>query len=150
MTTSIAGLRGRRVWDSRGRPTVEAEVTLSGGASGRAIAPAGASTGLGEALDLRDGGERYGGFGVDRAIANINGEISDALRSRVLGHVPAKVEELPTGQDQLVRVYDATSVLGKMIAAALKPGLANDQQLREAVDGEAKGILEQIRSLVEL
>ena len=55
MTTSeIAAVHGRRVWDSRGRPTVEAEIVLAGGAIGRAIAPAGASTGSGEALDLRD------------------------------------------------------------------------------------------------
>ncbi|MCC7347326.1 MAG: phosphopyruvate hydratase, partial [Variibacter sp.] len=49
--TTIASVRGRRVWDSRGRPTVEAELTLAGGATGRAIAPAGASTGSGEAVD---------------------------------------------------------------------------------------------------
>src|SRR3954453_22535744 len=59
--TRIAGLQGRRVWDSRGRPTVEAEVRLIGGAVGRAIAPAGASTGSGEAVELRDGGTRLGG-----------------------------------------------------------------------------------------
>jgi enolase len=68
---------GRRVWDSRGRPTVAAEIFLDNGASGRAIAPAGASTGTHEAVDLRDGGP---GMGVDRAVANINGEIADALR----------------------------------------------------------------------
>ena len=53
----IERVHGRRVWDSRGRPTVEAEVHLAGGATGRAIAPAGASTGSGEALDRRDGGD---------------------------------------------------------------------------------------------
>ena len=58
---------GRRVWDSRGRPTVEAELHLAGGAVGRAIAPAGASTGTGEAVDLRDGGEAFGGLRRDRA-----------------------------------------------------------------------------------
>ena len=56
----IERILGRRVWDSRGRPTVEAEVVLSGGASGRAIAPAGASTGSREAVDLRDGGSGLG------------------------------------------------------------------------------------------
>jgi enolase len=79
MTTLIASIRGRRVWDSRGRPTVEAEVLLSSGARGRAIAPAGASTGSGEALDLRDGGERFGGFDVMRAVGNVSGEIARAL-----------------------------------------------------------------------
>src|SRR5438046_6199628 len=77
--TRIAGLRGRRVWDSRGRPTVEAEVRLIGGAVGRAIAPAGASTGSGEAIELRDGGRRLGGRDVQRAVAAINGEIAAAL-----------------------------------------------------------------------
>ncbi|MBI3703882.1 MAG: phosphopyruvate hydratase [Rhizobiales bacterium] len=78
--TGIVSVYGRRVWDSRGRPTVEAEVALSGGARGRAIAPAGASTGSGEALDLRDGGAAFGGLDVRRAQANISGEIAKALR----------------------------------------------------------------------
>jgi enolase len=77
----IAHIIGRRVWDSRGRPTVEAEVLLDSGAGGRAIAPAGASTGAHEAVELRDGGDAFGGFGVDRAVANVNGEIAAALRS---------------------------------------------------------------------
>ncbi len=77
--TTITRVRGRRVWDSRGRPTLEAEVSLAGGALGRAIAPAGASTGSGEAVDLRDGGERLGGLDVSRAIANVNMEIAKAL-----------------------------------------------------------------------
>jgi len=68
------------VWDSRGRPTVEAEVGLAGGARGRAIAPAGASTGSGEARELRDGGARLGGYDVSRALVNVNGEIAAALR----------------------------------------------------------------------
>ncbi len=76
--TRIAFVHGRRVWDSRGRPTVEAEVLLEGGAVGRAMAPAGASTGSGEAIDLRDGGEAFGGYDVTRAVANINGELADA------------------------------------------------------------------------
>lgn len=77
--TSIAAIKGRQLWDSRGRPALEAEVTLKGGAFGRAIAPAGASTGSGEALDLRDGGAAFGGYGVTRAVANVNGEIANAL-----------------------------------------------------------------------
>src|SRR5689334_6543015 len=78
---TIARVIGRRVWDSRGRPTVEAEIYLDNGLSGgRAIAPAGASTGTYEAVELRDGGADFGGFGVDRAVANVNGEIAAALR----------------------------------------------------------------------
>lgn len=80
--TRIAAVRGRRVWDSRGRPTVEAEVILEGGAVGRAIAPAGASTGSGEAVDRRDGGIPFGGKDVRRALAAINGEIARALRNQ--------------------------------------------------------------------
>lgn len=80
--TTIVRLHGRRVWDSRGRPTVEAEVRLACGATGRAIAPAGASTGSGEALDLRDGGECFGGLDVNKALAALNLVIAPALTGR--------------------------------------------------------------------
>jgi enolase len=82
MNTRIASVAGRRVWDSRGRPTVEVEIGLSGGASGRAIAPAGASTGSGEAADLRDGGTAFGGYDVQAALAAVNGEIAGLLAGR--------------------------------------------------------------------
>jgi enolase len=81
-STTIAAVRGRRVWDSRGRPTVEAEILLESGKTGRAIAPAGASTGSGEAIDLRDGGAAFGGLDVTHAVANVNGAIAAALRGR--------------------------------------------------------------------
>jgi len=77
--STITALHGRRVWDSRGRPTVEVDVRLRGGATGRAIAPAGASMGSGEAVDLRDGGPRLGGFDVGCAVASVNGELAQAL-----------------------------------------------------------------------
>ncbi|HEX4886216.1 MAG TPA: phosphopyruvate hydratase [Casimicrobiaceae bacterium] len=77
--SSIAGLHARRVYDSRGRPTVEVEATLAGGATGRAIAPAGASRGSREAVDLRDGGSRFGGYDVATAVANVRGAIAGAL-----------------------------------------------------------------------
>jgi enolase len=79
MGSEIVSIHGRRVWDSRGHPTVEAEVRLATGAIGRAIAPAGASRGSREAVDLRDGGSRFGGNDVTRAVGNISGEIADAL-----------------------------------------------------------------------
>jgi enolase len=79
---SIGRVRARRVFDSRGRPTLEAEVTLAGGIHGRAIAPAGASRGSREAIDLRDGGTRLGGYDVTRAIAAVDGPIDAALRGR--------------------------------------------------------------------
>jgi len=76
--TIIQGVRGRRVWDSRGRPTVETEIYVIDGI-GRAIAPAGASTGSGEAVDLRDGDPNFGGYDVRDALAAVDGEIADAL-----------------------------------------------------------------------
>lgn len=76
--TRITRLQGRRVWDSRGRPTVEAEVALACGVTARAIAPAGASTGSGEALELRDGGTRFGGLDVTKALSSIH-EIASSL-----------------------------------------------------------------------
>lgn len=79
MTSRIASVTGRQLWDSRGRPTVEAEVMLESGAVGRAIAPAGASRGAHEAIDLRDGGQPFGGFGVKRAVAAIGAEIAGAI-----------------------------------------------------------------------
>ena len=79
MTARIASVIARQVWDSRGRPTVEAEVTLTSGAIGRAIAPAGASRGAHEAMDLRDGGAAFGGYGVNRAVAGVAAEIAPAL-----------------------------------------------------------------------
>jgi hypothetical protein len=88
--------------------------------------------------------------GAGRLTYRINSEISDALRSRGLGHVPAEIDRMPTDQGGLVRVYDATSELGKMIAAAQLPGEDADRQLRESVNGEAAGILNKIRSLVEV
>ncbi|MFZ4757005.1 MAG: phosphopyruvate hydratase [Burkholderiaceae bacterium] len=78
----IERIHARRVWDSRGRPTVEVEVMLAGGATGRAIAPAGASTGTGEALDLRDGGTAFGGLDVRRALAGLEDTIAPALLGR--------------------------------------------------------------------
>lgn len=77
--TAITSVFGRRLWDSRGRPTVEAEVRLAGGAMGRAMAPAGASKGAGEAVELRDGGPAFGGYDTSRAVAAICGEVSASL-----------------------------------------------------------------------
>jgi len=76
---AIRLVHARRVWDSRGRPTVEAEVGLEDGSLGRALVPAGASKGTREALELRDGGARFGGLDVLNAVANVNGEIARAV-----------------------------------------------------------------------
>lgn len=82
MTDAIVEVLGRQVWDSRGRPTIEVEVRLASGRWGRAIAPSGASTGSREALDLRDGGARLGGYGVAKALRGISAEIAPALTAR--------------------------------------------------------------------
>jgi len=78
--TTIKTIHGRRVWDSRGNPTVEVDVTLTNGLIGRAIAPAGASRGSREAIDLRDGGTALRGKNVLQALRNVNGPIAQALR----------------------------------------------------------------------
>ena len=109
--TSIVRVHGRRVWDSRGRPTVEAEVHLADGAVGRAIAPAGASVGAGEALELRDGGTALGGLDVQRAIANVNGEIANAVRGLDAGD-----QDLV---DQALIEADGTPNKGRLGANAL-------------------------------
>ena len=80
--TLIKAVDGLRVWDSRGRPTIEAIVELQDGSRGRAIAPAGASTGAGEALDKRDGGSAFGGYDVTAALAGLRDEIAPALAGK--------------------------------------------------------------------
>ena len=80
--STIEQVIGREVLDSRGNPTIEVEVVLDSGASGRAIVPSGASTGSFEAVELRDGGPRFGGKGVTRAVGNVNGEIAEVLAGR--------------------------------------------------------------------
>jgi enolase len=77
--TEIELVVGREILDSRGNPTVEAEVFLASGATGRAAVPSGASTGAFEAVELRDGGDRYLGKGVSAAVDNVNGELRDAV-----------------------------------------------------------------------
>jgi enolase len=109
--TEIADVLARRVWDSRGFPTVEAEVRLSGGASGRAIAPAGASRGRREAVDLRDGGAALGGRDVRQAVAHLGGEIADALRGR-----DARDQ---AGLDAALAALDGTANRGRLGGNAL-------------------------------
>ncbi|MDP6390446.1 MAG: phosphopyruvate hydratase [Alphaproteobacteria bacterium] len=77
--TAIIDIHGREILDSRGNPTVEVDVVLESGAFGRAAVPSGASTGANEMLEMRDGGERYGGKGVGQAVAAVDGEIFDLL-----------------------------------------------------------------------
>ncbi|WP_424680760.1 phosphopyruvate hydratase [Frateuria sp. YIM B11624] len=112
MTTTITRIHAREILDSRGNPTLEAEVTLAGGAFGRAAVPSGASTGSREAVELRDGDKaRYGGKGVTRAVANVNGAIADALK----GFDAADQK----GLDSKLIALDGTPNKGKLGANAL-------------------------------
>jgi len=109
----------REILDSRGQPTVEVDVELSSGARGRAAVPSGASTGAHEALELRDGGDRYGGKGVLTAVANVNGEIADAvtgLPAEAQRDVDALLIELD-GTDDKSRL-GANAILGVSLAVA--------------------------------
>jgi len=112
MTTTITRIHAREILDSRGNPTLEAEVTLDGGAFGRAAVPSGASTGSREAVELRDGDKgRYGGKGVTKAVANVNGAIAEALK----GFDAADQK----GLDGKLIALDGTSNKGKLGANAL-------------------------------
>ncbi|MDQ3983215.1 MAG: phosphopyruvate hydratase [Actinomycetota bacterium] len=117
--SEIVLVRAREVLDSRGNPTVEVEVALDSGASGRAIVPSGASTGAGEALELRDGGDRYGGKGVQDAVANVDGRIaptllgSDALDQRL---IDTMMRDLDGTDDK--SSLGANAMLGASLAVA--------------------------------
>jgi enolase len=107
----IAKVHGREILDSRGNPTVEVDVTLEGGAFGRAAVPSGASTGEREALELRDGDKsRYGGKGVRKAVANVNGEIAKAIAGRELDQ---------RGLDAAMIALDGTPTKSRLGANAL-------------------------------
>ena len=117
--SSIESVIGREVIDSRGNPTVEVEIVLETGARGRAMVPSGASTGEHEAVELRDGGTRYLGKGVAKAVANVNGEIRDlltgheALDQRTVDHALVELD----GTDNKGRL-GANAILGTSMALA--------------------------------
>ena len=92
--SAIVSLHARQILDSRGNPTVEVDVELESGAVGRAAVPSGASTGVHEAIELRDGGSAWGGKGVTHAVANVDGEIADAVRGMDAGEQRALDERL--------------------------------------------------------
>ena len=111
MATTICEVRARQILDSRGNPTVEADVALDGGRSGRAAVPSGASTGTLEAVELRDGDGRYGGKGVARAVANVN----DVIGPAIVGLDATSQQEI----DQIMLDLDATPNKGRLGANAL-------------------------------
>ncbi len=111
MSSPIAEVTARQILDSRGNPTVEVDVRLDSGALGRAAVPSGASTGVHEALELRDGGETYGGKGVMRAVENVRGEIAQAVG----GADPSEQEAL----DRRLIELDGTPNKGRLGANAI-------------------------------
>ncbi len=127
----IVEVHAREILDSRGNPTVEADVTLAGGYCGRAGVPSGASTGAREAVELRDGDKsRYLGKGVRKAVANVNGEIRDAVRGMDAADQEAldrRLIELD-GTDNKQRL-GANAVLAVSLAAAKASALASGQSL---------------------
>ncbi|MEA5444407.1 phosphopyruvate hydratase [Gammaproteobacteria bacterium AB-CW1] len=135
----ISDILGREIIDSRGNPTVEADVFLDSGEVGRAAVPSGASTGVNEAVELRDGDEkRYLGKGVTRAVANINGEIRDSLKGMEAGDQKAldqKMIELD-GTDNKGRL-GANAILAVSLAAAKATALAGGKPLYRHLGGEA-------------
>ena len=138
----ITVVHARQIVDSRGNPTVEVEVTLDSGASGRAAVPSGASTGEFEAVELRDGGEAYGGKGVSRAVENVRGEIADAVRGRDAAD--------QAGLDRALIDLDGTpnkgrlganAILGVSLAAAKAAAAEEGITLWRYLGGEAARVL---------
>ena len=133
---TIADVHGRQILDSRGNPTVEVEVTLEGGATGRAAVPSGASTGEFEATELRDGGDAWGGKGVGDAVANVNGEIATALGgadARDQAAIDGVLIDLD-GTANKSRL-GANAILGASLAVARAAALAARQPLYRYLGG---------------
>ena len=128
--SQIERIHGRQILDSRGNPTVEVEVSLDSGARGLAAVPSGASTGEFEAVELRDAGDAWGGKGVTRAVANINGEIAEALvgaraaEQRALDETMIALDGTPNKQR-----LGANAILGVSLAVAKAAARDSDQPL---------------------
>jgi enolase 1/2/3 len=115
----ITSVHGREILDSRGNPTVEVEIALASGASGRAAVPSGASTGEREALELRDGDKtRYGGKGVRKAVANINGDIAGAITGREFDQRALDAAMIALDGTPTKSRLGANALLGVSMAAA--------------------------------
>jgi len=138
----IVGIKAREILDSRGNPTVEVDVHLEGGACGRAAVPSGASTGAFEALELRDGDERYGGRGVLKAVRNVNEEIAASL----MGVDAAAQEEVDRMLIELDGTEDksrlgANAVLAVSMAVARASAVALGVPLFEYLGGVEARVL---------
>ena len=135
--TTINRVHARRVWDSRGRPTVEAEIRLASGVVGRGIAPAGASRGSREAVDLRDGGTRHGGFDVAQAVANVRGPIARAIFGMDAldqNEIDARLIEVDGTPDK--SKMGANAIVAVSLAVAQAGALAFDMPLWQYLAGE--------------
>jgi enolase len=140
--SSIEKVHGRQILDSRGNPTVEVDVLLKSGAAGRAAVPSGASTGEFEAVELRDGGDAWAGRGVSKAVANVNGELADAVR----GMDPADQEALDRRMIDLDGTPNkgrlgANAILGVSLAAAKAAAAEAGMPLWRYLGGEAAHVL---------
>jgi enolase len=140
--SEIVSIVGREILDSRGNPTVEVEVELESGASGRAAVPSGASTGEHEAVELRDGGSRYQGKGVRTAVGYVNGEIAatlrgiDAFEQRLIDIELGNLD----GTDNKARL-GANSILGTSLAVAKAAAAELDLPLYRYVGGPNAHVL---------
>ncbi|TWT10701.1 phosphopyruvate hydratase [Reyranella sp. CPCC 100927] len=141
--TAIIDIHGREILDSRGNPTVEVDVVLESGATGRAAVPSGASTGAHEAVELRDGDKgRYGGKGVQKAVANINGEIFDLL-SGLDACDQIKIDRAMIELDGTPNKsrLGANAILGVSLAVARAAATDSDLPLYKYVGGSQAHIL---------
>src|SRR3984885_14109545 len=140
--TAIIDIIGREILDSRGNPTVEVDVHLEDGSFGRAAVPSGASTGAHEAVELRDGGTRYFGKGVRKAVDAVNGEIFDAIGGMdAEGQI--KIDETMIGLDGTPNKsrLGANAILGVSLACAKAAAAANSLPLYRYVGGTAARLL---------
>jgi enolase len=140
--SAIERTHARQILDSRGNPTVEVDVLLKSGAAGRAAVPSGASTGEFEAVELRDGGDRWAGKGVSKAVANVNGELGEAVK----GMDPADQEALDRAMIELDGSPNkgrlgANAILGISLAAAKAAAAEAGVPLWRYLGGEAAHIL---------
>jgi enolase len=140
--SSIERVHARQILDSRGNPTVEVDVVLASGAAGRAAVPSGASTGEFEAVELRDGGDDWGGKGVAQAVANVNGELAEAVK----GVDPADQESLDRAMIELDGTENkgrlgANAILGVSLAGAKAAAAEVGQPLWRYLGGEAAHVL---------
>jgi enolase 1/2/3 len=140
--SQIETVHARQILDSRGNPTVEVDLVLRSGAQGRAAVPSGASTGEFEATELRDGGDAWGGKGVTKAVANVNGEIADAVRGAdVLGQAALDRTLIELDGTPNKSRLGANAILGVSLSAARAAAAEENQPLWRYLGGEAARVL---------